>query len=195
MLAMPSTPLAAHPSVTLHPVGDPGRAEVEDFVAAVFRARYGAELRQFAPMLAARRDAEGVPVAAAGWRAADAGPLFLEQYLSRPVEDLLGAPRRRIVEVGHLAAAQAGEGRRLILQLGPLLAAAGADWVVSTVTEELRLLFLRLGIAPLALGVADPARLGAAAAAWGRYYDHQPVVLAGAVGPALQALARRRGSR
>ncbi|MFG5409585.1 thermostable hemolysin [Piscinibacter sakaiensis] len=109
MLAMPSTPLAASPSVTLHPAGDPGRAEVEAFVAAVFSERYGAELRQFAPMLAARRDEGGALVAAAGWRVADAGPLFLEQYLSRPVEELLGAPRGRIVEVGHLAAAQAGE--------------------------------------------------------------------------------------
>ena len=102
------------------------------------------------------------------------------------------APARpRIVEVGHLAASRAGEGRRLVLLLGPHLAALGFHWVVSTLTEELRHLFMRLGIAPLALGVADPAVLGAEAVHWGSYYDHRPVVLAGQIDLALKALARR----
>jgi hypothetical protein len=103
------------------------------------------------------------------------------------------APQRSaIVEVGHLAASKAGEGRRLILLLGPHLAAEGFQWVVSTLTEELRNLFVRLGIVPLALGVADPAVLGAQAADWGSYYDHRPLVLAGRIDLALQGLARRR---
>ena len=78
-----------------------------------------------------------------------------------------------------------------MLLLAPHLAAAGHHWVVSTLTQELRHLFVRLGIAPLALGVADPALLGDDAARWGTYYDHHPVVLAGQLEPALQALARR----
>jgi hypothetical protein len=76
--------------------------------------------------------------------------------------------------------------------LGPHLAAQGFQWVVSTLTEELRHLFVRLGVAPLALGVADPAALGDGAAGWGRYYNHRPVVLAGQLELALQRLARRR---
>jgi hypothetical protein len=64
--------------------------------------------------------------------------------------------------------------------------------VVGTLTEELRHLFVRLGIAPLALGVADPALLGAEAVHWGTYYDHRPLVLAGQLDVALQALSRRR---
>jgi hypothetical protein len=79
----------------------------------------------------------------------------------------------------------------LILMLGPHLAAAGFDWVVSTLTEELRHLFVRLGVVPLALGVADPVALGEDAAGWGSYYDHRPVVLAGQIELALQMLARR----
>ena len=108
----------------------------------------------------------GPLVAAAGYRPARQGPLFLERYLAAPVESLLGshseaAPaRERIVEVGHLAASRAGEGRRLMLLLGPHLGGQGFRWVVGTLTEELRHLFVRLGIAPLALGVADPAVLG-----------------------------------
>jgi hypothetical protein len=98
------------------------------------------------------------------------------------------------VEVGHLAAQKAGEGRRLILLLGPHLAERGLQWVVSTLTEELRRLFVRLGVIPLALGVADPALLGEDAAHWGSYYAHHPVVLAGQIGPALAALSRPRAT-
>jgi hypothetical protein len=182
---------AAYTSVHLVPSGHPARAEVERFVSGVYRERFDADVTQFAPMLVARRDAAGDLLAAAGFRPADCGPLFLERYLARPVHESLAAPRARVVEVGHLAAARAGEGRKLVLQLAPLLAARGFHWVVGTLTEELRHLFLRLGIAPMALGMADPALLGAEAARWGRYYDHHPVVLAGAIEPALQVLARR----
>jgi hypothetical protein len=169
----------------------PGRADVERFIAAIFRERFGADLRHFAPVLVARRDAAGTLVAAAGYRPADTGALFLERYLDTPVHRTLGAVRAHIVEVGHLAASRAGEGRKLILQMGPHLAALNFHWVVGTLTVELRHLFMRLGLAPRALGVADPSVLGDDATHWGAYYDHHPVVLAGAIGPALQALARR----
>jgi AcrR family transcriptional regulator len=181
----------------LHPVSSARRAEVEAFIGAVYRERYGADLRHFAPMLLSLHDEQGNCVAAAGYRAADSGPLFLERYLPGVVESLLPAPpgrwplRQRIVEVGHLAAVRAGEGRRLILLLGPHLAGQGFEWVVSTLTQELRNLFVRMGVAPLALGVADPAVLGDDAAQWGSYYDHRPLVLAGRLDAALQTLARR----
>lgn len=196
---VPALPEARPPRLRVHGVDSPGRGAVEAFIRGVYRERYGADVRQFAPVLVSLVDDDGELVAAAGYRAADLGPLFLERYLGAPVEGLLGgggaAPARsRIVEVGHLAAGRAGEGRRLILLLGPHLAAQRFQWVVSTLTEELRLLFLRLGIAPLALGVADPSVLGAEVAAWGSYYDHHPVVLAGPIEAALQMLARRKAA-
>jgi hypothetical protein len=67
---------------------------------------------------------------------------------------------------------------RMMAELGRHLAQQGTHWVISTVTRELRHLFLRMGIAPLALGVADPERLGERALDWGTYYHHEPVVLA-----------------
>lgn len=200
----PANPFSCGPraasSLRVHGPQADGRAEVEAFIRAVYREHYGAEVRGFAPVLVSRHDEHGALVAAAGYRGATGGPLFLERYLAAPVETLLATdgstrpPRERIVEVGHLAAARAGEGRNLILQLGPHLADQGFHWVVSTLTEELRQLFVRLGIVPQALGVADPSVLGAEEAArWGSYYDHRPVVLAGQLPLALQALARRRG--
>lgn len=191
---------AATPSarLRLHGHGDAGRAAVEAFIQAVYRDRYGALVRQFSPVLVSLCDESGDLVAAAGYRAAGPGPLFLERYLGAPVEMLLASDsssrpaRERIVEVGHLVARRAGEGRRLALLLAPHLADEGFQWVVSTLTEELRHLFTRLGIVPVALGAADPALLGDEAAFWGSYYEHHPMVLAGQVEPALAILARRR---
>jgi Thermostable hemolysin len=196
--------LSAGPRLAVHRVGDPGRQEVEAFIAGIYAQRYGALLQSFAPVLLSLCDAEHGLVAAAGYRAASSAPLFLERYLEAPVETLLArqagtvvAPARAdIVEVGHLAAARSGEGRRLIMLMGPHLAEQGFEWVVSTLTTELRHLFLRIGVTPLALGLADPAVLGAEEArAWGSYYEHRPVVLAGHLPQALQQLARRRAGR
>lgn len=195
--------ISAGSRLAVHRVGDPGRAEVEAFIAAIYARRYGAALLLFAPVLVSLCDAEHGLVAAAGYRAASA-PLFLERYLEAPVETLLARQaaagmvpaRADIVEVGHLAAARSGEGRRLIMLLGPHLAEQGFEWVVSTLTTELRHLFLRIGVTPLALGLADPAVLGVEEArAWGSYYEHRPVVLAGHLPQALQQLARRRAAR
>lgn len=193
MLALSPKSVSAAPRLRLIDAGDPQRAEVEAFIHRVYAERFGADVHRFAPQLVVLEDDSGIQ-AAVGFRPAEAATLFLERYLPAPVEELLGVPRQRIVEVGQLAAARAGEGRRLILLMGPLLVQQGFDWVVSTLTAELRQLFLRLGVAPLALGVADPDRLGADAAAWGSYYEHRPVVLAGQLDAALQALARRRSA-
>ncbi|RYF33772.1 MAG: hypothetical protein EOO21_05470, partial [Comamonadaceae bacterium] len=140
----------------------PGRADAEAFIRDVYRRRYGAEIREFMPVLVTFTDDTGI-VAAAGYRDAGLSPLFLERYLAAPVETLLAgmhgeAPHRTtVVEVGHLASAGGGEGRQLIRHLGPHLAAAGFRWVVATITQELRSLFLRLGVTPLTLAAAHPA--------------------------------------
>jgi hypothetical protein len=181
-----------------HGPGAPGRARVEGFIRDVYRERYGAEVRQFSPVLIGLHEEQGDLVAAAGYRVADGGALFLERYLSAPVQNLLVADsmpapsREGIVEVGHLAGVRAGAGRRLIFLLGEHLAAEGFEWVVSTLTEELRHLFVRLGVVPEVLGRADPEALGAQAADWGSYYDHRPMVLAGRLEPALRVLAQRK---
>lgn len=192
-------PVARRSEFAIHPPGDPHRHEVEDFVRRIYARRYGAHISDFAPVLVSLRDHGGSLVAAAGYRHAAHAPLFLERYLDAPVESLLAAhgdvqpQRERIVEVGHLAAARAGEGRRLIFLLGPHLAAQRFQWVVGTLTEELRHLFVRIGVTPLVLGTADPAVLGEEAGHWGSYYDHRPLVLAGHLQQALRHLVRRSG--
>lgn len=185
------------PALRIHPVGDPHRADVEAFIRQTYAQRYGADVRQFAPTLVSLRDTTGI-VSAAGYRSASGGPLFLERYFDTPIDSLLANPgeaapaRDRIVEIGHLSAAGAGEGRRLILLLAAHLQSRPFEWMVSTMGTGLRHLFLRLGITPLALGRADPHVLGSEATQWGSFYEHHPVVLAGRLHRALGQLAHRR---
>lgn len=180
----------------VHPSGSAGRERVEQFIHRVYEERYGASVPCYAPVLLSLTDESGQITAAAGYRIASTGPLFLERYLSEPIESLIHPhgvlPRGRIAEVGHLSSGQAGAGRRLIKLIGLHLADLGLQWVSSTLTEELQHLFVRMGIAPVALGAADPARLGPEALSWGTYYDHHPVVVAGRIDLALGRLSQRR---
>lgn len=127
----------------LHLPGQPGRREVEDFIGGVYARRYGATIARFAPVLVSLHDAGGI-TAAAGYRSAGEGPLFLERYLHLPVDMALARhaarppARPEIVEVGHLAAGKPGAGRQLMLQLGPHLAQRRFRWAVCTLTRELR---------------------------------------------------------
>ncbi len=95
--------------LTLHHTGSPERAQVEDYIAAVFARHYGARIRHFKPHLLAMHGEDGRILAALGLRSAASGPLFLETYLDLPVEQRLsavcgqGVRRGDIVEVGNLA--------------------------------------------------------------------------------------------
>jgi hypothetical protein len=189
-------PFAPVAQLTVHRSDDPDRGAVEKFIREIYARRFGAQVPHFAPVLVGLRE-KGELLAAAGYRSAGSGVLFLERYLPSSVEMLLaahghaGLARDGIVEVGHLAASRSGAGRSLIEQIGPHLVAEGFEWAVGTVTREVRRMLARLGIRPLALGAADPAALGDEAAHWGRYYEHQPVVLAGR----LRGAQRHPGAR
>ncbi|HKU85575.1 MAG TPA: thermostable hemolysin [Casimicrobiaceae bacterium] len=177
----------------LHPRRAATRALAESFIQSVYRARYGAEIRHWAPSLVSFGNGTLV-AAAAGYRRAS-GPLFLERYLHDSVDALIAqragvhVPRSAVFEVGHFAAIP-GAGRALMVALGRHLSTRGCTWVVCTATRELRVLFARMGVRAVELGPALASKLGADAAAWGTYYDHAPVVLAGALAPGVAALAR-----
>lgn len=170
--------------LVVYPPGDSRRTEVERFIQDIYQVRYGASVKEFAPFLVGLKDEHGQLIAAVGYRYAEATPLFLEQYFDVPIEQVMACnagvdlSRAGLVEVAHLVALKPGQGRRMMSELGTLLQSKGVIWIVSTVTRELRHLFARMGIAPLALGAADANRLGDSVKDWGRYYEHEPVVLA-----------------
>ncbi len=167
------------------------RSALEGFIAARFQRAYGARLTHFLPHLLGLRDGAGEWQAAVGYADAAAGPLFLEQYLDAPVEDVLAqalerpVERRRVVEVGNFAAARAGVARRLIPALAARLRELGFEVAVFTATRELRNAFLRLKLWPLVLATADPGRLRAGAGTWGSYYAHRPAVMGGRIADCL----------
>jgi len=176
--------------------GDPGRAEIEAFIAATFLDTYGAHLSHFSDTLIASRDADGRLRAALGYSLAAAGPTFVEQYLDAPLEQeigrRLGAPvaREQIVEVGNLAATHPGAARSLIVRTTDLLYHLGLHMVAFTATASLLNSFGRLHLQPQLLALADPARLHGAERQWGTYYDTQPQVMFGDIRYGYQKLAR-----
>lgn len=184
----------------LEPVPDahPLRDSFEHFIAARFDRAYGARVSHFLPYLLGARDAPTRWQAGAGYGPAGLGRLFLEQYLDAPVEQVLAAAlgrpveRTSIVEVGNLAADSAGMGRVLIPRLARHLYKLGYRWVVFTATRELRNSFRRLGLEPLQLAHAEPARMGDAGASWGSYYQHDPRVMAGKISRGLRVGARAK---
>ncbi|MNE61032.1 Thermostable hemolysin [compost metagenome] len=90
--------------------------------------------------------------------------------------------------MGNLAAFGNGSARLLIVALTNLLVAQGFRWVVFTGTPALLNSFQRLALTPIALGLADPARMGDELADWGSYYASRPQVMAGEILPGHQRL-------
>lgn len=179
----------------LVPEASPGRGAAERFIADVFARTYGARVPAFAPDLMVM-ERHGRLAAAAGWRGAADAPLYLERYLDEPVEVALGRlcgrpiARACVAEACNLAATHSGYGVHMIRTLAEHLDQQGYEWVVFTATSELVGIFGRLGLPPLGLAPARPCRMGADAAAWGRYYDTAPVVVAGRIRLALEGSVR-----
>ena len=188
---MPASPTVVETSEP----GDDYRLEAERFVADSFQKMYGAEVQQFPPLLMSLRSDDGTLLGVLGLRAAHQERLFLERYLDRPVEQILAAKinmpvdRSGLVEVGNLAVASAGGGRWLIAALTAYLYAARRKWVVFTIGPVLSNAFKRMGLALIDLGPARPSRLAPGErAAWGRYYDQRPRVMAGRIEEGYQVL-------
>jgi hypothetical protein len=174
------------------------RLQAERFIRDVFFDAHGARLGTLMPTILAERDADGGLLAACGLRAAGESALFLERYLQQPIEDAIAAQgvrsldRGAIVEVGNLAVRTPYTARQLIAALTEFLLAGEAEWSVFTAVPALRNAFARLGVPFLRLGIARIEALPERdRAAWGRYYDKVPEVLAVRVREAAYALLTR----
>ena len=185
-------PARLHLSVHMTPPAD-----IQRFVCQRFAQEHGAQVAQLLPWQCGLRDGDGRLLASAGLRSAASGPLFLEYYLSAPVEQQLAArlqqpvARHEILEIGNLAA-EKGRARWLVLSLIRYLAEQRFRYVVFTATDQVQQLFARVGLAPLYLQEATPDRVPDPQS-WGLYYQHTPQVLAGEIRSGwmqLQAMPR-----
>lgn len=164
--------------------GEAGREPLESFIQNIFKLAYDAELTTFYPNLAAFTTA-GQLRGVVGYRDGMVKPLFSEQYLDRPIEEVMtqhlgqNVERRLLVEVGNLALLGPGEARWVIAATTALLHAAGYRWVLFTAVKSLFNAFHRLGLNPIQIATPDPARLPGGGRNWGSYYEAGPVVCAG----------------
>ncbi|PBJ04663.1 MULTISPECIES: thermostable hemolysin [unclassified Pseudomonas] len=160
----------------------PQRGVFEAFIQQRFRRSHGADVRHFMPELFGMSDACGTLCAVVGVRLASDGPLFLEGYLDEAIDALISTAadqtvsRSAIIEVGNLAASDTGSARMSIIAMTYLLAMGGLEWVAFTGNLGLVNSFHRLGLKPVTLCAADPARLGEDRHAWGSYYESKPWV-------------------
>jgi hypothetical protein len=170
------------------------RQSVEAYINRVFADRFSAQLDQLLPNLVATYGRGGQVSAAAGYRSAASERLFLEQYLDAPIEATIRSKydpcvdRAQIVEVGNLATDGGLAAVNLIAGLIPELISQGFTWVVFTGNDAVRNLFRRLHLLPFAICRADKASLGPAGSAWGTYYDHHPIVMAGRLNDGAAAI-------
>jgi len=163
----------------------PDRAELEAFVGAAFKRRHDATVASFMPTLLSFRDGTGQLRGVVGLRAAVPRPLYLEQYLERPVEAAIAAatgqaiPREQVVEVGNLAGANCRAAVRMVALLPGYLLSLDYRWIVFTATAPVRSILQGFGAPLVELARADGARVANGPDRWGSYYDTDPRVLAG----------------
>jgi len=165
---------------------------VQVFISERFNDAFGAEIQHFLPyFLASHMD--NMIDSAIGFQPVPHQKLFLEQYLSQPVEQTLKlhgihTQRSDMVEIGNLAASFNSGSPLLFILLAAVLHQANYQWVVFTATRQVRHLIGRLQLSTLTLGAADPRLLIDKTQQWGSYYHHQPVVLAGHLPTAIEHL-------
>jgi len=160
------------------------RPDVEQFIHEVYRRAYAADIQSFYPSLLSFCD-DSRQHAAVGYRDGSIRPLFSEQYLPQPADEMIAAhlgeaiPRNQLVEVGNLALADAGKARWVIAAMTLYLYERGYRWVLFTAVKPLFNAFARLGLNPIQLAEADPHCLPDQGRSWGRYYQAKPIVCVG----------------
>lgn len=160
------------------------RNDCEHFIQQRFQAIYHANIHQFLPYFLAIFDQNNSCQAVVGLRFATEPALFLEQYLDQPIQNIISEKtgksfaRLQMVEVGNLSGIHHGSSRLIIIFLTWLLAHNHYQWVAFTGHHHLINSFKKLGLSPLALQDADPARLEQGQQDWGNYYSFQPHVFA-----------------
>ncbi len=187
--------LRARPAVvSIYQAFAKDRQAVEDFIISIYAQAYGAQIGVHYPVLMSVRDENANILAAVGFRYAADEPLFLEQYLKQPVENILNTPRSGIVEIGNLASNGGGASLFLFAALSTYLYHKGQDHAVITGTKFLDKRFHELGLRPQKLAPANPDLLLQKDENWGSYYDTDPHVMAGRIDEGYKRLQKVLGA-
>lgn len=186
---------------SLHNPQSLGRDMAQQAVKRIFRKAYGADINEFAPLLLCAHSQVEAGVSHAddidcviGLRGAAQHPLFLENYLSQPIEQEIATKhgvnieRNNLVELGNLVAVRSGISRELFITLTFALAEAGIEWACFTATTQVKQLLSKLGLMPIELCQASEQAVANGETDWGLYYLQGPAVCFGNVYDALAHL-------
>lgn len=164
---------------------DAQRPTVERFIQGAFAARHGARIHSFLPTLLALEGRDRRICGVVGFRNGGSETLFLEQYLSQPVERVLSdrvgtyISRDEIVEVGNLASLSCRAAFHLAALLPRFLIDRGNRWIVFTATSAVRNMLEQFHVPAIELAGAARECVARVGDDWGSYYDKDPRVMAG----------------
>jgi len=165
--------------------------QARELVAAEYLRRFNATLRPDYPRFIGLAGTDQLPIAAIGVRLFTEAAPFCQRYLECPLEQVLAdrvgctIDRTGLVELGNLAVTR----RRLLAPMfrrtADWLEQRGSRWIVCCLTQTLRLALSHVGAELIDLGPARPEAMGPMIKRWGRYYEHDPRVMAARVGQPL----------
>ena len=160
------------------------RKPIEAYIKQGFWINYHADLSEFMPYLLTMHCFDQ-PSATVGIRFAANSPLFLEHYLTQPVQAVLShcmatsVARDSIVEIGNLVATKKGASQLIFLILAALLEGIDIQWTIFTGTPQVQKILSKLGFEIYVIGKADSSRLHPSIIdQWGTYYDTRPSICA-----------------
>jgi hypothetical protein len=163
-------------------IGDQRRAKAEIFIRTVYATQYEADIDAFPFPLFVLVDDRSAILCAAGVRSAEDG-FFSEFYLDAPIEATLSAisgrtiARSEVLEVCTLASSAPQLTGKFINAIVAFGEANGFAWSFFTLTNRLRNMVEKLGLAPIFLANADRNRISDFER-WGTYYSDDPKVYA-----------------
>ena len=173
---------------------EPERQRVEDFIKAIYKQSYNADIAIDYPVLMSVRNVDDDILAAVGFRYVDKESLFLERYTCEPIDNILECPRSEIVEIGNLASAGQGASAFLFAALASYLNNKNIRYAAITGTDFLHRYFEKTGLKPRKLCDADIEAVQEEGQSWGSYYDTQPRVLVGSVDTGIKRLKATLGA-
>lgn len=180
-----SSQAVAHSLMLAGPLSS-DRQSIEQFVFDKYFQSHQAEVSHFMPALLAiyrNSETDGKSISAAvGLQFGEQGPMYLEQYLARPVEqeiaDYIKGPvlRSSLCEIGNLAISDRPSGLLLFLLMTCTLAELGTRWMCFTATPKVKKLIEGLGYSPVQVATASEINVNNDSK-WGSYYQHSPYVM------------------
>lgn len=179
-------------------VQDENRSAAEKAVRRIFRKTYNADIKEFLPLLLTIENSSSI-AAVIGLRNAGHCPLFVENYLTSPIEQLINniaqknkVNRADIVEIGNLVSDINGASYFLFVVLAFALQQAQIKWVAFTMTSVVEKLLNRLHMEPIVICQAQQSAVANSASSWGSYYHNAPKVSVGSVDDACALLIKDR---